>query len=155
MDSPLYPADVGATETFTLEPGTYYCVIHRETPGSDVPFSFASDSNECDNLTTTTTTDSETSTTTTAESETTTTIENGTTTTISVCPSESIYGEHSEETELLRDLRDNVLIKSSEGQEIIRLYYQWSPVIVKAMEKNKEFREEVKEMVDGVLRLIR
>jgi len=120
-----------------------------------VPFSFASDSNECDNLTTTTTTDSETSTTTTAESETTTTIENGTTTTISVCPSESIYGEHSEETELLRDLRDNVLIKSSEGQEIIRLYYQWSPVIVKAMEKNKEFREEVKEMVDGVLRLIR
>jgi len=147
VDSPLYPADVGATETFTLEPGTYYCVIHRETPGSDVPFSFALDSNECDNLVTTTTT--------TAESETTTTIDNGTTTTTSVCPSESIYGEHSEETELLRDLRDNVLIKSSEGQEIIRLYYQWSPVIVKAMEENEEFREEVKEMVDGVLLMIR
>ena len=156
VDSPFYPADVRATETFTLEPGTYYCVIHRETPGSDVSFSFALDSNECDNLVTTTTTiDSETSTTTTAESETTTTIDNGTTTTTSVCPSESIYGEHSEETELLRDLRDNTLAQTPEGQEIIRLYYQWSPVIVKAMEENEEFREEVKEMVDGVLRLIR
>ena len=78
-----------------------------------------------------------------------------TTTTDIWCPPELIYGEHSEQTELLRCFRDNVLSKSPEGQELIKLYYQWSPVIVKAMEGDEEFKEEVKEMMDGVLPLIR
>ena len=78
-----------------------------------------------------------------------------TTTTIAgLCPSESIYGERSEQTELLRYLRDNVLKQTPEGREIIRLYYQWSPVVVKAMEQDEKFKEEVKEMIDGVLELI-
>ena len=71
-----------------------------------------------------------------------------------LCPSETIYGEHSEETELLRYFRDNILAQTPEGQEIIRLYYEWSPVIIRAMEEDEEFKEEVKEMVDGVLELI-
>ena len=70
------------------------------------------------------------------------------------CPSEAVYGEHSEKTEILRYLRDNVLSKTPEGQEIIRLYYGWSPAIVKTMEKDGEFKEYVKEIVDGVLELI-
>jgi hypothetical protein len=70
------------------------------------------------------------------------------------CPSEEIYGEHSEETELLRHFRDNALSQTPAGQEIIRLYYEWSPAIVKAMEQDEEFKEEMKEMVDGVLGLI-
>ena len=41
------------------------------------------------------------------------------------------------------------------GQELIRLYYQWSPVIVKAMEDDEEYKEEAKEMIYGVLLLIR
>jgi len=77
------------------------------------------------------------------------------TTTITIdCPSEQIYGEHSEETELLRYFRDNVLSKSPEGQEIIRLYYEWSPAIIKAMEEDESFKQEVKQMIDGVLELI-
>jgi hypothetical protein len=32
--------------------------------------------------------------------------------------------------------------------------YQWSPVIVKAMEKDEEFKEEIKEIIDGVLELL-
>ena len=70
------------------------------------------------------------------------------------CSSEQIYGEHSEETELLRFIRDNVLAQTPEGREIIRLYYQWSPAIVQAMEADEGFKKEVKEMVDGVLMLI-
>ena len=76
-----------------------------------------------------------------------------TTTSAPSCLSELIYGEHSEETELLRYLRDNVLNKTPEGQEIIRLYYQWSPVIVKAMVEDEEFKSELKEMIDGILSL--
>jgi len=70
------------------------------------------------------------------------------------CLSEALYGEHSEETELLRNFRDNILSQTPAGQEIIKLYYEWSPVIVKAMEGDEEFKEEVKEMIDGVLELM-
>ena len=94
-----------------------------------------------------------TSTTTTANSTTTTTANSTTTTTI--CPLKKIYGQHSEETELLRYSRDQVLDKTPEGREIIRLYYKWSPLIVRVMEEDKEFREGVKELVDGLLPLIK
>ena len=55
---------------------------------------------------------------------------------------------------MLTYYRDNVLIQTTEGQEIIRLYYEWSPVIVEMMEADEEFKKEVKEMIDGVLELI-
>jgi hypothetical protein len=55
---------------------------------------------------------------------------------------------------ILRYLRDNVLSKTPAGQALIRLYYEWSPSIAKAMENDYEFTEEVKEMIDGVLELI-
>jgi len=78
-----------------------------------------------------------------------------TTTTPSLpCSMSLIYGEHSAETELLRSLRDNILSKTQEGQELIKLYYQWSPVIVRAMEADEEFKQEIKEMVDEVLEVI-
>jgi hypothetical protein len=97
-------------------------------------------------ITTTTTTSGPTTTTTTGPTT--------TTTTGSGCPTEKIYGEHSEETEILRYLRDNILSKTEEGQELIKSYYKWSPVIVRAMEGDEEFKEEVKEMIDGILALI-
>jgi len=70
------------------------------------------------------------------------------------CPAKEIYGEYSEETELLRNFRDNVLKQTPEGQEIIRLYYQWSPTIVKAMEVDEGLKEDVRKMIDGILLLI-
>ena len=79
-----------------------------------------------------------------------------TTTTIdgSGCLSGRIYGEYSEEAELLRRFRDNILIQTPEGQEIIRLYYQWSSVIVKAMENDEELKSKLKEIIDEVLLVI-
>ena len=88
--------------------------------------------------------------------DTTTTITGSTTTTVEdqTCQLELIYGKDSEEIEILRSLRDEVLGETPEGQEIIRLYYQLSHAIIKAMEKDEELKEEVKEMIDGVLPLI-
>jgi hypothetical protein len=77
-----------------------------------------------------------------------------TTTVTGLCSAGQLYGEHSEETVLLRHIRDNVLAQTPEGQEVIKLYYQWSPAIVKAMEANEAYKEDVKEMVDGVLELM-
>jgi outer membrane protein assembly factor BamB len=72
-----------------------------------------------------------------------------------LCPAEELYGEDSEEAELLKSFRDNVLSKTPEGQKIEKLYYEWSPVIVKEMENNEAFKEEVKEIIDEILSLLR
>ena len=77
------------------------------------------------------------------------TIEEGVT-----CPVRQIYGDNSEETELLRIVRDNLLDETPEGREIIKLYYQWSPVIVQAMEQDEAFKKEIKKMIEEVLALI-
>jgi len=96
-------------------------------------------------------------TTTTTRKSTTTTTRKSTTTTSKpcICPPLCIFGENSEEVELLRYFRDNVLSQTPEGRELIKLYYQWSPVIVNAMEEDGEFKEDVKEMIDGVLPIIK
>jgi len=77
------------------------------------------------------------------------------TTTTTICPLLGIYREDSEAVGILRSFRDNVLRSTTEGQEVIELYYQWSPVVVEAMEKDRGFKEEVKAIIDSILPLIR
>ena len=69
------------------------------------------------------------------------------------CPSKEIYGEGSLEVTLLRAVRDTVLSQTPEGREIIKLYYQWSPVITMALRNDKAFKAEMKELLDGILSL--
>jgi hypothetical protein len=96
-----------------------------------------------------------TATTTTGPVTTTTILSTTTTTTEGTCPAEKIYGENSEETQLLRSFRDNILRQIPEGQELIRIYYLWSPTIVRTMEEDEAFKEDVQEMIDGVMHLLR
>jgi len=74
-----------------------------------------------------------------------------TTTITNSCPIEEIYGEHSVEVAVLKNLRDTMLSTTPEGREIIRLYYEWSPVILMAIQNNGELKAEMGEMIDGVL----
>jgi hypothetical protein len=67
----------------------------------------------------------------------------------------NLYGEDSEEIELLRAFRDEVLNQTSAGQEIIKLYYEWNPLIVEVMNEDEEFKIKLQEMIDGMLPLIR
>ena len=71
------------------------------------------------------------------------------------CPMTFVLGEDSNDLSTLRKFRDEVLGKTPTGQEIIRLYYALSPVIVGAMVEDSEFKEEVKEMIERFLPLIR
>jgi hypothetical protein len=68
-----------------------------------------------------------------------------------ICPAVLIYGEDSEETRILRYLRDSLLNKTHEGRELIKLYYQWSPIIVRAMGADEEFKQEVKDIMDEIV----
>ena len=71
-----------------------------------------------------------------------------------LCAAEMMYGKDSEETQLLRYFRDKVLGKTPAGQELIKLYYEWGPVVVKAIQEDEEFKEGVKAVIDAILVLI-
>jgi len=109
-------------------------------------------SGQCGSFDTSTTTT--VASTTTTSSGSTTTAPSSTTTTTCICPIVCVFDDNSEEAELLRYLRDNVLSRTPEGQEIIRLYYEWSSAVVKAMEEDEAFKAQVKEMIDEVLILV-
>ena len=71
-----------------------------------------------------------------------------------ICPTEVIYGEDSEPTEMLRCFRDKVLSRSPEGRAIIKLYYLWSPVISNAIKGDEQFKEDIRQTVDTFLPMI-
>jgi len=68
-----------------------------------------------------------------------------TTTTVIQCPclAEEIYGENPEEVALLRNFRDESLTKTVSGQELIRIYYQCSPALVRIIEKDEVLKENL------------
>jgi hypothetical protein len=95
-----------------------------------------------------------TTTTTTAHFPTTTTLPVTSTTTTffpAPCLIEKIYGEHSETTERIRFFRDTFLTHIPEGQEIIKLYYTWNVLLVKAIEHDTALKEEVKKTIDTIV----
>ena len=69
------------------------------------------------------------------------------------CPATEIYGEGSMEVEVMRTIRDDVMSRTPEGREIIKLYYQWAPFIAAAIRNDNELKSEIKEMIDGILGL--
>jgi Tol biopolymer transport system component len=71
-----------------------------------------------------------------------------------ICPILRIFGEGSEEVQRLRDFRDNVLNQTLEGRQLIEVYYKWSPVIVRALEEDEKFKEEIPELIDEILPLV-
>jgi hypothetical protein len=94
-------------------------------------------------------------TTTTIFIDTTTIVSSSTTTSrIPPCLVESIYGEYSEEVVILRYFRDQVLRNTPEGREVIQLYYMWSPFIVRLVEEDNEFRDEIKMTIDEFMDVI-
>ena len=52
---------------------------------------------------------------------------------------------------MLQYFKDTVLSQTPEGRELIRLFYFWSPLIVKAIEEDEAFKEEITEMIDTML----
>ncbi len=70
---------------------------------------------------------------------------------VPLCLAEEIYGEDAEETALLRLVRDELLSTTPEGQELIRLYYQWNALLARVPGDNAAIREEIKELIDEIL----
>ena len=65
-----------------------------------------------------------------------------------------LFGSDNPQLGALRVLRDEVLRQSSEGNELIELYYSWSPLLVEAMQQDGKLKEEVKEMMRWFLPML-
>ena len=64
---------------------------------------------------------------------------------------ETMYGEDSEEVVILKHVRDHILQGTPQGREIVKLYYAWSPFIVRMIENDPDLQDELKEMLDVFL----
>ena len=95
------------------------------------------------------------SSTTTVIQDTSTTVTSSTTSAVvPLCPVETIYGDNSEEAEILKYVRDYILNTTPEGKEIIVLYYEWSPYLVECIENNVELKNEIQKIIDELLQII-
>jgi hypothetical protein len=119
--------------TLTLSPGSTTSSIPGETTSSSVP----------PNSTTTTSTPVITSSTTSSPIF------------PRPCLVEKIYGEDSVEVAFSRYLRDSVLRKTPEGRELIKVYYDWSPHLVSALEDEPALKDQAKKVLDQILILIK
>jgi hypothetical protein len=54
---------------------------------------------------------------------------------------------------ILRYVRDEVLKRTPEGREIVRMYYQLSPALVKALQEDRELQGHMKGIIDAVVPL--
>jgi len=71
------------------------------------------------------------------------------------CPVVQLYGESSEQVQFLRNFRDRVLKETLEGQQLIKLYYAWSPVLARAIDNDDAFREEITEAIEGIVSVVK
>jgi hypothetical protein len=76
-------------------------------------------------------------------------------TTPTPCAAEAIYGENSEQIEMLRAYRDNILSKTPEGQELIKTYYKFSPTVTEFLERNPVLKNKAKRLIESMLPGIR
>ena len=56
---------------------------------------------------------------------------------------------------LQNDFLDTTLSQTQKGREIIRQYYNFSPVLVEAMKADEGFKNEVRDVIDEALMIIR
>ena len=70
--------------------------------------------------------------------------------------STAVYGSLlSNELDMLRDFRDNTLLKNSFSAWTVRLYYRISPSIAKSLEKNEYIKRRLRRVIDISAALIK
>jgi hypothetical protein len=70
------------------------------------------------------------------------------------CPLSLIYGDDSLQAKALRTFRDAVLLRTPEGRELIRLYYQWGPFVSRVIEADEQVREQAEQLADAAVKMI-
>lgn len=65
-----------------------------------------------------------------------------------------LYGEGSDEIALFRKFRNHFINRGLEGEEIIKFYYKWSPLLVKVIEEDEEIEKQLREVADTILFLV-
>jgi len=67
------------------------------------------------------------------------------------CPAVLVAGGENETTALLRRFRDEVLMKTSEGREYVRLFYRHAPELLSILLSNPEITAECKAVLKSIV----
>jgi hypothetical protein len=70
------------------------------------------------------------------------------------CPAETVLGAESPQLDTLRKFRDEVLLKKTGGETLIKTYYIMAAPIVSLCEKNPAIKASVKNMIETVIPVI-
>ena len=70
------------------------------------------------------------------------------------CLTELLFGEESEEVTLLRHIRDTILSSTPEGKELIKLYYTWNGVLIKALEDDPGLEDTLKTVFNQTVEVV-
>jgi len=70
------------------------------------------------------------------------------------CLIETLYGNHSATTDLIRCFRDTFLRHTAEGREIIECYNRWNGLLIEAIEKDNSLKEHLKKTIDTILPIL-
>jgi hypothetical protein len=71
------------------------------------------------------------------------------------CLVESLYGENSDNTQVLRKFRDTVLSQTTEGEKLIQLYYHLSPIAVELLKGDQKLKSQIKQLIEEYLPVIK
>jgi hypothetical protein len=71
------------------------------------------------------------------------------------CILDILYGPDHPKLDILRGFRDGILSQTPEGRQLTEIYYTWGPVLVEAMEQDENFKEQVKEMIELYLPMMK
>jgi len=76
------------------------------------------------------------------------------TTTTVPCPAGELYGENSEQAQMLRTCRDAVLSKTDAGRAAIALYYTLSAEAARMLQEQPALRAALKKVLDAIFEMI-
>jgi len=68
------------------------------------------------------------------------------------CAASVALDNDQDKLDILRRYRDEVLVKTPDGQETIRLYYEWSPLLVEVIEDNEGLRQQVGYLCETIIK---
>ena len=68
-----------------------------------------------------------------------------------MCAAEYLLKDEQESLNVLRDFRDDVLMKSDTGSKYVKLYYEWSPQVIVLIESDPVLRENLKLYLHSII----
>jgi len=73
---------------------------------------------------------------------------------LSACPASLLLEEDQENLELLRQFRDEFLVKAESGRRLVKLYYECAPIVCEILKNNPQLRGQYRAILQSFIPII-